>query len=446
MSLSLLALKSRCSMASSSHRGGAYYGADPYRSREGLSTRPNTNSDEIQLRIDPVHGDLDYEISGLRNQVRHLKNVASEIESEAKNQNEFINQLQMTLIKAQAGVKNNARKLNKSIIDREEVVNAAGAEAPAAAKGSPSAKKALLILNCILLAVGNSGGVLTGLDDYLYACGVARLPISTTSLIIASQIGFTTFFGFLLVKQKFTPYSINAVGLLTVGAAVLALHTSSDRPNGESKVEYFKGFFYDSGCSSVVWVIPREFKDFRVIIAALLPVTEALAVILYKEPFQVEKGVALVLSLWGFTSYFYGEYKGMKNKKKEEQSSNDRSRNESIYNGPKYCCPICAKVAVEFLRPQRSQEEVLKRRNEELERELKRSLEREEKMKNELQKTWQRLRVAEDAEERLCWQLGELEAEAVDQARAYRERLVSLMEQLSVAQKVIESGSFRMEL
>ncbi|GKD29837.1 purine permease 1-like protein [Tanacetum coccineum] len=84
-------------------------------------------------------------------------------------------------------------------------------------------------------------GVLTGLDDYLYACGVARLPISTTSLIIASQIGFTTFFGFLLVKQKFTPYSINAVGLLTVGAAVLALHTSSDRPNGESKAVYFKG-------------------------------------------------------------------------------------------------------------------------------------------------------------------------------------------------------------
>merc|ERR1711974_336156 len=93
-----------------------------------------------------------------------------------------------------------------------------------------------------------------------------------------------------------------------------------------------------------------------------------------------------------------------------------------------------------------AQEEVLRRRNEELERELKISLEREEKMKNELQKTWQRLRVAEDAEERLCSQLGELEAEAVDQARAYRERLVSLMEQLSVAQKVIESGSFRMEL
>ncbi|KAL4580746.1 hypothetical protein LXL04_016948 [Taraxacum kok-saghyz] len=54
-------------------------------------------------------------------------------------------------------------------------------------------------------------GVLTGVDDFLYACGVSRLPVSTTSLIIASQLGFTAFFAFLLVKQKFTPYSIMAL-------------------------------------------------------------------------------------------------------------------------------------------------------------------------------------------------------------------------------------------
>ncbi|KAD6119550.1 hypothetical protein E3N88_10821 [Mikania micrantha] len=80
-------------MASGFNRGGGYYGAAPYRSREGLSTRQGTGSDEIQLRIDPMHADLDDEISGLRKQVKQLKNVASEIESEAKFQNEFINQL-----------------------------------------------------------------------------------------------------------------------------------------------------------------------------------------------------------------------------------------------------------------------------------------------------------------------------------------------------------------
>ncbi|CAI9762532.1 unnamed protein product [Fraxinus pennsylvanica] len=85
--------------------------------------------------------------------------------------------------------------------------------------------------------------------------------------------------------------------------------------------------------------------------------------------------------------------------------------------------------------------EVLKKRNEELEKELKMSLEREEKMKQELQRTWERLRVAEEAEERLCSQLGELEAEALDQARDYRVRTMSLMEQLCSAQKLLREAS-----
>ena len=58
-----------------------------------------------------------------------------------------------------------------------------------------------------------------------------------------------------------------------------------------------------------------------VIIAALLPVTEVLAVVFYKEKFQAEKGVALVLSLWGFTSYFYGEFKVAKKLKNDKQTS-----------------------------------------------------------------------------------------------------------------------------
>lgn len=107
-------------MASSSHRGGAggpfYGGAASYRSREGLSTRPAAGSDEIQLRIDPMNADLDDEITGLHSQVRQLRNVAQEIHSEASFQKDFLDQLQMTLIKAQAGVKNNMRRLNKSIV------------------------------------------------------------------------------------------------------------------------------------------------------------------------------------------------------------------------------------------------------------------------------------------------------------------------------------------
>ena len=79
----------------------------------------------------------------------------------------------------------------------------------------------------------------------------------------------------------------------------------------------------------------------------------------------------------------------------------------------------------------------LKKRNEELEEELSQSKEREEQMKRELQSAWERLRVAEEAEERLCSQLGELEAEAVYQARDYHARIVSLMDQLSRAQSLL---------
>ncbi|KAJ8426645.1 hypothetical protein Cgig2_029829 [Carnegiea gigantea] len=85
-------------------------GAAPFRSSDGLSTRQVGTSDEIQLRIDPMHADLDNEIMGLRSQVKKLKNVsfvysnqifmsqaaslvAQEIHSEAKYQNEFVNQL-----------------------------------------------------------------------------------------------------------------------------------------------------------------------------------------------------------------------------------------------------------------------------------------------------------------------------------------------------------------
>ncbi|XP_077213475.1 bet1-like protein At4g14600 [Tasmannia lanceolata] len=94
------------------------YGSGRLRSREGLSTRSGAGSDEIQLQIDPIHGDLDEEITGLHRKIKQLKNVAQEIESESKFQNDFISQLQMTMIKAQAGVKNNMRRLNKNIIQQ----------------------------------------------------------------------------------------------------------------------------------------------------------------------------------------------------------------------------------------------------------------------------------------------------------------------------------------
>ncbi|PON60360.1 hypothetical protein PanWU01x14_153460 [Parasponia andersonii] len=92
-------------------------------------------------------------------------------------------------------------------------------------------------------------------------------------------------------------------------------------------------------------------------------------------------------------------------------------------------------------KPNLEEDQILKKRNEELEQELRRSQEREEEMKTELVKAWRRLRVAEEAEERLCSQLGELEAEAVNEARSYNARIISLMDQLSRAQQLLQAAS-----
>lgn len=85
-------------------------------------------------------------------------------------------------------------------------------------------------------------GLLTGFDNYLYAYGLVYLPVSTSSLIVSSQLAFTALFAFFMVKQKFTPFTINAVVLITLGAGVLALHTDSDRPAKETHKEYIVGF------------------------------------------------------------------------------------------------------------------------------------------------------------------------------------------------------------
>ncbi|XWS25330.1 hypothetical protein CRYUN_Cryun27aG0059900 [Craigia yunnanensis] len=281
----------------------------------------------------------------------------------------------------------------------------------------PTSENKLFFMKPPLFIAAAVIGTMTGLDDYLYAYGIARLPVSTASLIIASHLAFTSAFAFLLVKQKFTSYSINAVFLLTIGAGSLALHTSSDRPANESNRDYVLGFLttlaaaalygfilplveltykkanqeisyalvmeiqmvmclFATGFCTVGMlvnndfkVIPREAREFElgetkyyvvaigsaiiwqgfflgvigvifcassllsgIVIAVLLPVTEILAVILYKENFQAEKGVALALSLWGFVSYFYGEIKQTKKKKRapETEMPSVSNRLESV--------------------------------------------------------------------------------------------------------------------
>ncbi|XP_055810325.1 purine permease 3-like [Solanum dulcamara] len=251
-------------------------------------------------------------------------------------------------------------------------------------------------------------GVFTGLDAYLYSWGGSKLPVSTSSLIIAAQLAFTAIGAYFIVKLKFTSYSINAVVLLTFAAVLLGIRSNGDRPEGVTSKDYIIGFILTFlaaalyglilPCVELIYLkakqsitatlvleiqmvmcfastafctigmiankdfqaISREAKQFNlgeasyyivviwsaiiwqcffvgavgviylssalmsgVMIAALLPVTEILGVIFFSEKFSGEKGLSLFLSLWGFVSYFYGEFKQRKKVEKMKNQENE---------------------------------------------------------------------------------------------------------------------------
>ncbi|CAI9757872.1 unnamed protein product [Fraxinus pennsylvanica] len=66
--------------------------------------------------------------------------------------------------------------------------------------GGATTKTQFFLMKPRILIASAAIEVLTGLDDYIYAYGVAKLPVSTSALIIATQLAFTAGFAFLLVK------------------------------------------------------------------------------------------------------------------------------------------------------------------------------------------------------------------------------------------------------
>ncbi|XP_051192819.1 protein RESPONSE TO LOW SULFUR 2-like [Lolium perenne] len=65
---------------------------------------------------------------------------------------------------------------------------------------------------------------------------------------------------------------------------------------------------------------------------------------------------------------------------------------------------------------------------------------REERLRQQLEAALARVAVAEEAEERLCVQLGELEAEAMEQALEYQQHVRSLSERLAFMDGVLRSS------
>jgi drug/metabolite transporter (DMT)-like permease len=86
-------------------------------------------------------------------------------------------------------------------------------------------------------------GIMLGFNNLLISWGVAYLPVSTSALLLSSQLVFNLILSAIIVKQKITFSNLNCVILLTLSSIILALNSSSERPKGLTKKEYFIGFF-----------------------------------------------------------------------------------------------------------------------------------------------------------------------------------------------------------
>ncbi|XP_037424767.1 purine permease 3-like [Triticum dicoccoides] len=269
----------------------------------------------------------------------------------------------------------------------------------------------LLLPPRLVVAAAVLGGFYA-VSCYVYAMGSQALPLSTSSLLLATQLAFTAVFAFLFVGLRFTPFSANAVLLLIIGPAVLGVGPGAGKPAGVTSKAYWTGFCEGIAAAALAGLvlplvevamerygrrtgpaartpppystvmqmqavmgaagtivcllgmaIKSDFGALRseaaafglgetnyylvlvwdavawqllnlgimglitcassllagIMIAVLLPLSQILAVMFLHEKFDGPKGIALVLSLWGFASYMYGEK--VQQKKLEAQKS-----------------------------------------------------------------------------------------------------------------------------
>ncbi|XP_018451566.2 probable purine permease 10 [Raphanus sativus] len=93
-------------------------------------------------------------------------------------------------------------------------------------------------------------GLLVGGDCYLYSTGLLYLPVSTFSLICASQLAFNAFFSYFLNSQKLTPIILNSLLLLTISSTLLAFNNEESSFKKVTRAQYVTSFICTIGASA----------------------------------------------------------------------------------------------------------------------------------------------------------------------------------------------------
>ncbi|EEE61571.1 hypothetical protein OsJ_15943 [Oryza sativa Japonica Group] len=94
-------------------------------------------------------------------------------------------------------------------------------------EASPVARPPLLKIAAIYAGLG----VLLAGDNLMYSYALLYLPLSTYSLVCATQLCFNAVFSYFLNKERFTALLLNSVVLLTFSAALVGVSHSSEETN-----------------------------------------------------------------------------------------------------------------------------------------------------------------------------------------------------------------------
>ncbi|XP_068465220.1 probable purine permease 11 isoform X2 [Phaseolus vulgaris] len=103
---------------------------------------------------------------------------------------------------------------------------------------------------CTLVFLYLAFGLILAGDNLMYSYGLLYLPLSTYSLLCATQLGFNAVFSFFLNSQKFTAFIFNSVVLLTISASLVAINADSEDQMGLSREKHIIGFFCTIGASA----------------------------------------------------------------------------------------------------------------------------------------------------------------------------------------------------